>query len=222
MKDTFVYLTGLDPSAHLGSVPIGSASIYLVLAGLAFAEGPLRGNGWWRRIAFLALGGLVLSVIIQGGIDTESLFHDPPVIDLVVVLAAMVIAVDLVGLPTPVARRLGLGLHSREWEFDRRLSALNNDARRAVQDTASDTRRPERELPPIIARIATLHAPDDDWAAVRDGWATAWQRYLGLLGQPPGAAWEEALALQDHLIERTELLRVRYRSDASRILGKGS
>lgn len=201
-------------------MPIGSAAIYLVLAGLAFAEGPSRGTRGWRRIAFLAIGGVVLSVILRGGIDTESLFNDPPVIDLVVVLAAMAIAVDLVGLPLPVARRLRLGLHSREWEFDRRLSALTNDARRAVQDAASDAARPERELPPIIARIAVLPAPDGDWAAVRDGWASAWQRYLDLLEEPTGAAaWEEALALQDQLIERTELLRVRYRADASRILG---
>ncbi len=204
-------------------MPIGSAAIYLALAGLAFAEGPSRGTRRWRRIAFLALGGLVLSVILRGGIDTESLFHDPPVIDLVVVLAAMAIAVDLVGLPLPVARRLRLGLHSREWEFDRRLSALTNDARRAVQGAASDAGRPERELPPMIARIAALRAPDEDWTEVRDGWASAWQRYLDLLGEPSGAAaWKEALALQDHLIERTEVLRVRYRSDASRILGKGA
>jgi hypothetical protein len=216
-------LTTLDESAHLGSVPIGSATIYLVLASLAFAEGPSRGTRRWRRIAFIALGGLVLSVILQNGIDTESLFNDPPLIDLVAVLAAMVIAIDLLGLPLPVARRLRLGLHSREWEFDRRLAALNNDARRAVQDAASDIGRQERELPPIIARIAALRAPDEDWAAVRDGWASAWQRWLDLLGEPRGAAaWEEALAHQDHLIERTELLRVRYRSDASRILGKGS
>jgi hypothetical protein len=204
-------------------VPIGSTALYLVLAGLAYAEGSSRGDARWRRIAFLALGGLVLLVILRGGIDTESLLNDPPAFDLVLVLAATVIAVDVLGLPLPLARRLRLGLHSREWEFDRRLFALTNDARRTVQDEASDTARPERELPSIIARIGALRAPDEDWAAVRDGWASAWQRYLDLLGAPPdAAAWEEALARQQHLIDRTELLRMRYRSDASRILGKRS
>lgn len=204
-------------------MPIGSTVIYLVLAGLALAEGWSRGDGRWRRIAFLASGGLVLLVILRGGVDTESLLTDPPVFDLVLVLAATLIAVDLLGLPLPVARRLRHGLHSREWGFDRRLFALTDDARRVVQAEVLDTARAERELPAIIARIAALRAPDEDWAAVRDGWASAWQSYLDLLGAPPdAAAWEEALARQADLIDRTELLRIRYRADASRILGKGS
>jgi hypothetical protein len=33
-------------------------------------------------------------------------------------------------------------------------------------------------------------------------------------------AMEEALALQRDLIERTELLRLRYRTNASRVVGK--
>jgi hypothetical protein len=216
-------LTTLDRTAHLWAVPIGSAAIYLLLAGLAFAEGPSRGGGWWRRISFLALGGLLLLVILRGGIDTESLLNDPPVFDLLTVIAAMAISADLIGLPLPLARRLRLGLRSRQWEFDRRLFALTNEARRAIQDPASEPGRAQRELPDIIARIAALPAPDEDWAAVRDGWASAWQQYLDLLGGPADtAASEEVLALQSQLIERTGLLRVRYRSDASRILGKGS
>ena len=204
-------------------MPIGSAAIYLVLAGLAFAGGPSRGDGWVRRIAFLAVGGLVLTVIVRGGIDSQSLFNEPPVFDLLAMVAAIAVAADLIGLPLPVARRLRIGLHSREWDFDRRLSALTSDARRAVHRAASDTGLLERELPAIIARIKALHAPDDDWAALRDGWASAWQQYLDLRDSATDAAASaEAITLHDHLIERTKLLRVRYRSEAARILGKGS
>ena len=204
-------------------MPIGSLAIYLAMAGLAFAEGPSRGQGWWRRIAVLILGGVVVSLVIESGFNTHTLFHSPPVLDGIAGATAVVIAVDVIGLPLPVARRLHLGLHRREWEFDRRLSALAQQARRVVEHPALAGGPPERELATIIARISTLRAPDEDWALVRDGWAKVWQRHLDLLSKPAGAAArEEALARQRDLLERTELLRVRYRTDASRILGKGS
>jgi hypothetical protein len=49
-------------------------------------------------------------------------------LDVILVIVAAVIAVDLVGLPLPIARRLHLGLRSREWEFHRRLYTLTEEA----------------------------------------------------------------------------------------------
>lgn len=197
--------------------------IYLAVAGLAFAEGRSRGEPRWRNLAVLVLVGLAAQLILERGVNTQTLLNGPRVFDLPLAVTALLMVVDLVGLPQPVARRVHLGLHSRHWEFDRRLYALTQEARGATRDPAPGNGRPGRELPAIIARISALRAPDEDWAGVRDGWAAAWQRYLDLLSKPPdAAAWEEALALQHDLIERTRLLRVHYRSDASRILGKGS
>ena len=87
-------------------MPIGSLAIYLAMAGLAFAEGPSRGQGWWRRIAVLILGGVVVSLVIESGFNTHTLFHSPPVLDGIAGATAVVIAVDVIGLPQPVARRL--------------------------------------------------------------------------------------------------------------------
>jgi hypothetical protein len=203
-------------------MPIGSVLILLVLAVLAFAEGRSRADGRWRRLAVLLLAGLLLVVVLRGGVDTRTLLGTP-VLDLLVLTAAVLIAVDLIGLPLPIGRRLHLGLHDREWEFDRRLYALTQKARLAVDNPRSDGRRLARELPTIIVQMSALRAPNQDWAAVRDGWVRAWDRYLTLLSQPPDpAAMKEALALQRELIERTELLRLRDRTNASRLIGKGS
>ena len=59
-------------------MPIGSLAIYLAMAGLAFAEGPSRGQGWWRRIAVLILGGVVVSLVIESGFNTHTLFTHRP------------------------------------------------------------------------------------------------------------------------------------------------
>jgi hypothetical protein len=202
-------------------MPVGSVLILLALVGLAFAEGRSRAEGRWQRLGVLLLGGLALVMVLRGGVDTQTLLGTP-VLDLLVLMAALLIAVDLIGLPLPIARRLHLGFHNREWEFDRRLYALTQEARRAVDDLRPDGGHLTRQLPTIITRMSALRAPDQDWAAVRDGWVTAWERYLNLLSIPTDpAALEEALALQRELIERTDLLRIRYRTNASRLLGKG-
>jgi hypothetical protein len=202
-------------------VPIGSVAIYLAIAGLALAQGPRRGATWGRRLALVVIGALALAVALRGGIDAQTLLNDPPFFDLFAVLAAILLAADLSGLPLPIAQRLRLGLRSREWEFDRRLTALTNEARRSVDRASVEVRR--RELPGIIVRMAALRAPDDDWAALRDEWAAAWQRYLDALtddGNPTSSA--DALRHHEYLIQQTKLLRARYRTEASRILGKDS
>lgn len=218
-----VPLTARQQLDHRGSVPIGSVALYLVLAVLTWAQGPLRGITWGRWVAPLVLVALALMVGVRGGIDINRLWNDPPLFDLVAALTGLMLAVDLIGLPLPLARRLRLGLHSREWEFDRRLSALANEARRTADRAADDPGLPARELPRIIARMSALRPPDDDWAALRDGWAAAWQRYLNDLATgPTDASSAEALVHHRELMDQTELLRDRYRSEASRILGKGS
>jgi hypothetical protein len=180
----------------------------------------MRGARWGRELALILIGALALMVALRGGIDSQTLLNDPPFFDLLAVLAAILLLADIFGLPLPIARRLRIGLRSREWEFDRRLTALTNEARRVVDRAPVELR--QRELPEIIARMAALRAPDHDWATLRDDWAMAWQRYLDALtvgGSPTSSA--DALSNYDHLLQETKLLRARYR-EASRILGKDS
>ncbi len=204
-------------------MPIGSVVICLAIAGLAFAEGRSRAADQWRWLGILTLGGLAVVVIVRGGVVTWTLFGQPLVFDVVLAVYAVLMAVDLIGLPLPVAGRLHLGLHSREWEFHRRLYALTEEARRAAEGPGRSGGHEPSHLREIIARMRALRAPNQDWADLRDGWATAWERYQTSRAEPAEAATrEEYLALNESLIEQTNVLSARYRSDAARIRGKGS
>ena len=202
-------------------MPVISVAISVVLAALLFAEGPSRADGWWRRVAFLTLGGLALLLIVRGGIDTRDVLRAPSVFDVIQGACVLVVAADLAGLPLPIARRLGIGLHSREWEFDTRLYALIQEANRAVEEVNTGRVAAVQQLPRFVARIRSLRAPDEDWAAVRDGFALVFEQYADLLARNSEAsAWDATLALNHDLTERTELLRARYRDKARRIVGK--
>jgi hypothetical protein len=202
---------------------VGSALITIALAIAAFAEGRSRADRSWMVIGLVLVVPVVYSVVVSG-IDTTVLFGDPPVFDVVAGAMTLLLAADTVGLPFPIARRLRIGLHSAGWQFDRRLYALTEAARHAIEDPATRRDRGQRELPTIAKRIRALRAPDREWETVRDGWAQAWKRYAELLAAPQvsGASWEEALALQSELVERTEALRARYRAEAQAILEKRS
>ncbi len=194
-----------------------SVIIYVVLAALLFAEGPSRADGWWRRVAFLALGGLAFLLIARGGIDTRDLLRAPSVFDVVVAACVIVVVADFVGLPLPIARRLGIGLHSREWEFDSRLYTLLQEANQAVEEVNTGRVEAIQRLPRIVARVRSLRAPDEDWAAVRDGFALVFEQYAELLARNSEAsAWEGTLALNHDLTERTDALP----RHGSRILGR--
>ena len=204
-------------------VPIGSVVVCLAIAGLAFAESRSRAAGEWRLLAVVTLGALAVLVFERGGVVTSTLFGQPLVVDMVLAAGAVLIAVDLIGLPLPVARRLRLGLHSREWEFHRRLFALTEEARRAVDGSGGSGGPEPSDLPKIIARTRALRAPSQEWADLRDGWASIWERYHTARAAPADASTlEEYLALNESLIEQTHVLIARYRSDAARIQNKGS
>ena len=205
-------------------MPIGSVVICLAIAGLAFAESRSRAAGEWRWLAIVTVTGLAVVVFVRGGVVTWTLFGQPLVFDVVLAVGAVLIAVDLIGLPLPVARRLHLGLHSREWEFHRRLYALTEEARRKAEVDPGESRGQEpSQLPEIISRIRGLRASNQDWADLRDAWATAWERYVALRSEPAdGSAREEYLAFSQELIEQTDRLSARYALDAARIRDKGS
>lgn len=101
--------------------------IRLVILGLMLVFGVWaarrRGRRWYLVLALAALLGLGLQLLLfwprlsQPKLD----FFDLLGAVLVVFLAA-----DARGLPSPLARRLRIGLYSREWEYDRHLTALGH------------------------------------------------------------------------------------------------
>lgn len=199
-------------------MPVGSLAVLLAVAGLAFVDGWQRRSPEWRWLALIVLVGALVNVLIRRGIDTHSLFNRPPIFDVLAVLVLLVMTAHVVGPRLPIARRLGWSLHSAEWEFDGRLFRLNEQARAVVKDPQADAAGVRTDVSVIMQKIASLRPPDQDWALIRDGWVEAWRAYLAIVSGPPGGrSWDDALALQRDLIERTEHLRARYRGHISRV-----
>ena len=204
-------------------MPLGSVASLLALAGLAFAESRSHADREWRWLAVVALVYLAVTVVFRGGVVTEPLFGQGVVFDLAAASWAVLMAVDLIGLPLHLARRLHLGLRSREWEFHRRLFALTEKARRVVESPSANVDNGKRELLEIAARMRALKAPNEDWADLRDHWASMWEWYVADRDEDvEPRTREEYLASNAALIERTTVLSARYRADAARILGRDS
>lgn len=219
----FVALTFRCGRTTVGVVPIGSVVVCLVIAGLALAESRSRAAREWRWVALVALVGLAIVVFVRGGVDTSRLIGKPLVLDLILAALGLLIAIDLIGLPLPLARRLRLGLHSREWEFHRRLYALTEEARRSAHDPDGTDGDKRSDLPDIIARMRSLRAPNQDWAELRDAWALLWERYHAAHMAPfDDLIRMEYIDTTDELVEQTNRLSARYRADSARIVDKDS
>lgn len=201
---------------------IGLIGLLLLLAIASLAEARSRAHRSFILLALSVLAALA-GALLWLGVRTDRLLGSPPVLEAAAALCTLYLAVDVVGLPVPIGRRLHLGLHSAAWQFDHRLFAQNEAARRSIEDAAGHPRLTADRLTKIAQRIGALPAPERDWAAVRDGWVQAWSRYAELLRSPDTvteSTWTEALSLQGELVMQTDLLRERYRAEARAISGK--
>ena len=77
-------------------------------------------------------------------------------LDIPLALAAFVLAAEAIGLPQPIGRVLGFGLHSPEWEFDRRLFAAIGRFNRYLRKSqlAAASSRTSGGRTPYVARNA--------------------------------------------------------------------
>lgn len=140
---------------------------------------------------FWSIGGFVIlttlsAVAIRDGVDSH-LLRGPN--DALVLAAESIFAIfflaEGLGLPRAVATRVGLGLHSRELEFDWHLARDRSrffDRVKQEFSTGAPPDRAPRDARARLARIQDLRAPDPDWAALRDELLTLDERYLDLWG----------------------------------------
>ncbi len=141
-------------------------SLIALLSLLAYGR---RRDRFWVLLASLGVGGLAL-LLFAGRLSTRPMFGPFEAVGL---LLAAVIAAEAFGLPIPIARRVGLGLRSKAWEYDRKLAdllrQLNDELERAQAASQTEAgmawrERLRREGHRRLVRLRQVRAPDENWA----------------------------------------------------------
>jgi hypothetical protein len=122
----------------------------------------------WRYGLASAASALGLAVTVWAAKVPVS--WQPSLLDVPLVLGAFVLAAEAIGLPAPIGRRLGFGLHRPEWEFDRQLFgaiARFNASLEITRRTSGDDRRQAISgASTMCERIRDLSAPDEGWQSL--------------------------------------------------------
>jgi len=182
----------------------------LVPLGLAAAW---RRADWRYGLASLAAVVGLAANALAGKFPSSS---GPALLDIPLVLAAFVLAAEAIGLPQPVGRVLGFGLHSPEWEFDRRLFAaigrFNRYLRKSQLAAASSSRsKALRQASDSIESIRRLRAPDPDWHSLADLYAQICELKLQHQTSDDPDGEREIEVKEDMALRRHEDLRTLYR-----------
>jgi hypothetical protein len=150
--------------------------------------------------------------------------------DVGLALLAVVVAAEAFGLPSPIARRIGIGLRSREFEYDRTLSDLLLPLNELIEHEPPRDRAEARSAWQAqlvrdggrrLLRLERLRAPDDEWAALTASYALIYATLLRLhAGQSRPAERNDVAEMVRATTSERERLRAKYRSEAA-ALGSG-
>jgi hypothetical protein len=178
-----------DLSGYAGGVPIGEvvAVVYLATAYLAIGRS-------YRERFWLAAGLFVLGVaaflIVRDGL--RWIVIAGPITGSVA-LAALLIGslswAQVLGLPRPLAIRLGVGLKSRALMFNNRLLDHRRRSADAVRIAQQDPSRRAVALDEArvqLGRLRALRTPDSEWRGLRNDIADDDETWINLLraGEP--------------------------------------
>ncbi len=171
--------------------------------------------------ASVALVGLAIGLLVPRSGLFEARFT---LFDALLVLAGIGLAAEVIGLPWPIARRIGIGLRSRAWEFDgalyRALAPLNERLNSAPDPSdvvaygqwKVDTIRFGRE---IVRRVGRMRAPDSDWSDLRDRYSEVYGMLLDALERGDTSGKAEIRRLTEVVDLQRAALRRKYRAEAA-------
>jgi hypothetical protein len=143
--------------------------------------------------------------------------------ELLLAIVTVALVADAIGLPEPLGRRLHIGLHSREWEFDRALYANIRKLDRLIDEyprpPTMDAYKAWQSVvatsgPRLVARMRHLNPPDESWRLVANGYADLYEGIIDRIVSGRPADDELVKLVGDELLARRENLRRRYRDDA--------
>ncbi len=191
--------------------------------GLAVLAAKRRGSRPWAAAA-LFVGAIVALELVVFGLGP---IQSGP-IEVLGALAAAIAAAEAFGLPRPLARRLRIGLRSREWEFDGRLKRLVDGFDDLIreypgpEDQDRAWRWANRVLERgarIVSKIRTLRAPNAAWQELATGYADMFDSALESMRDGGGISRREAIErVRTDLERRREELRQAYRDEARVIM----
>jgi hypothetical protein len=187
-----------------------------VFSWIAFTR---RRDRYWALLALLSVGGLVL-IFGTGRAQARVTLGPFEVAGLLLAAAA---AAEAFGLPDPIAQRLGIGLRSREWEFDRSISdvlqSLNDliDREPPHEDLgarAAWVRQLRRVGERRLSRLARLHPPDDRWAMLAGDYSQIYRKLIELhSGEEDHEAADRVAVRIRRATAQRDQLRAAYRAD---------
>lgn len=176
----------------------------------------------------VAVVGLIAIVLYRG----PRIWEWPATIfDALLAVVIGVLILDGIGLPTGLARRTGVGLRSKAWEYDvaltNRLSPLNDRLEsapshldiNAYERWAAETADFGRQT---LGRVRRMRAPDRAWEDLTRRYVSIYERYISALeGRMASNATFDP---NDHVaVTRIrEELRKKYRAEAAAILDRHS
>lgn len=211
-------MPGAGPRPVTDAILSGLLLLIIAVVGLWGARVRRR-----RRHAYVAVAAAL--VLLAGVLVPQlSLFRlEVRTLDAVLAVAAGVFLVDIVGLPRPLARRLGLGLYSREWRYDgdlvRLFAPLNDRLEMEPPMTEGELHDSWRlatlqEGGATLRRASRLRAPDGDWAALTDRYMETYASILDIVAHgDPGGRRAAVAAANEQLNDTRERLRSRYRTE---------
>lgn len=206
----------------------------LLLAALTLTAGVAyrrRGDRWYAGLAMVAGLGLLIFTArarVTGIHPTVSV----GLLDIAALVVLVVVAAEAFGLPMVLAKRLGFGLRSRDWEFDRQLRSLLRPLNEVLQShpspenrVAYDTWRRDfiRQARRRTARLRRLHPPSEQWASVAAAYADIYDAIADLYRTGDSPEKRAIIKTRTTAVDRErELLRTAYRAKAATILGQSS
>ena len=128
-----------------------------------------------------------------------------------------------------MANRLGIGLRSREWEFDRKLHRLLEPINQAINAEPRSGSAPERDawqhrllsdIDVRLERLDRLRAPTEEWSTVAAAYHDVYESIADVYrtGEDPTSR-AEIKTRSAAVTARREALRTAYREGAANRLG---
>jgi len=202
------------------SLPADLLYLSLLIVGIV---GFRRRRGWPFAVAAIVAGVALLRDLVQ----LPEVSWRIGILDIVLAGLVAVLVADVKGLPLSIARRVGLGFRSREWEFDDQLHRYKEALDRILMSYPHSAAWPEyvswkldalRRVSPTLRRMTAMRAPDVEWDRLRDDYVALYEGIFANIAHDEPADNVHILRVGQEIKERADRLRVEYRASAHALI----